>query len=472
MRPAARLADAPSEALLGEIWQRQWLDGGPLVDSSGRQLRVVYPGRRWGGPGPDFQGAILELPDATLRHGDIELHLRASDWQAHGHHLDPSYNRTMLHVVLWAGGAGSVRREDGALVPSLPLISRLAAALPELSQRATASGPALETACLDSAEDAIRLVDRAGLERFLGHAAAFEGDLTVQSPEALLYRGLLIGLGYAANKRPGALLAEVAPWELAARIGSGSDGEARLRALLLGAAGLLPSQRGRPIDDGEPARLEATWRALREELAGPPLRASAWRLIGLRPASWPARRLAGGAALLARWLQEEGPLALFEQAALDQRLDAAKLARLAVASFSASSSEPYWAVHFDFGLSTARPARQQVGRDRAIELAANLLLPLAYALGRSSDRPDLSAAALLAYRALPAGSWNRLSRTMALQLLGPPGLRVCASASRQQGLLHLFKRWCWERRCEECPAGARHTSRATAPTATPSTLSL
>ena len=452
-RSTARLAEAPSETLLGEIWQRQWLDGGPLIDSAGRQLRVVYPGRRWGGPGPDFQGAILELPDATLLHGDVELHLRAADWQAHGHQRDPAYSRTILHVVLWAGGASSVRCQDGALVPSLPLINHLAAPLAELSRRAAASGPALETACLDSADEAIQLVDRAGLERFLGHAAAFEADLTVQSPEALLYRGLLIGLGYAANKRPGALLAEVAPWELVARVGRGQDGEASLRSLLLGAAGLLPTQRGRPANGDEPARLEASWRELRDELAGSPLPASAWRLIGLRPASWPCRRLAGGAALLARWLREGSPLGLFEQAALEQRLDAAKLARLGVASFSASSSVPYWATHYDFGLAAGRSAPQQVGRDRAIELAANLLLPLAYALGRSTDRPELSAAALLAYRALPAGAWNRLSRTMALQLLGPPGLRVCAAAARQQGLLHLFKRWCWERRCEACPAG-------------------
>src|SRR6476646_11885047 len=63
----------PSEALLAAVWQRQWLAGGPLIDSFGREVRVVYPGRRWGGPGPDFQGAVLALSDGSLVRGDVEV---------------------------------------------------------------------------------------------------------------------------------------------------------------------------------------------------------------------------------------------------------------------------------------------------------------------------------------------------------------------------------------------------------------
>src|SRR5262245_31828166 len=84
----------PTESLLATIWQRQWLNGPPLIDSLGRQLHVVYPGRRWGGPGPDFQGAVLSLADGSLLRGDVEIHLRSADWRAHGHHLDRAYNRT------------------------------------------------------------------------------------------------------------------------------------------------------------------------------------------------------------------------------------------------------------------------------------------------------------------------------------------------------------------------------------------
>ncbi len=60
---------------------------------------MVFPGRRWGGPGPDFRGAVLALPDGTLLRGDVEIHRRARDWTEHGHAQDPAYANVVLHVV-------------------------------------------------------------------------------------------------------------------------------------------------------------------------------------------------------------------------------------------------------------------------------------------------------------------------------------------------------------------------------------
>ena len=49
-------------------------------------------------PGPDFRNACIQLGDITW-YGDIEIHIHASDWHKHKHHLDPNYANVILHVV-------------------------------------------------------------------------------------------------------------------------------------------------------------------------------------------------------------------------------------------------------------------------------------------------------------------------------------------------------------------------------------
>ena len=450
------LSTRPTEALLATVWQRQWLDGGPLVDSLGRELRVVYPGRRWGGPGPDFQGAVLALEDGSLLRGDVEVHLRGADWRAHEHHRDAAYNRTVLHVVLRAGPGEAGRRQDGQPLPVLELAPRLAAPLPVLAARLSEGAcQSHELACLDTVDDLLRVVDRAALERFFDKAAAFEADLAVFEPAEVFYRALLVALGYSANKRSCGLLGELVPWGLVRRVAREAAGEAQVRALLLGAAGLLPSQRGLAASRG-PAEVEALergWARLRPELGQRPLEAGGWRLAGVRPENTPTRRLVGGAALLAAWAGLDFPAEQLEAIFEHQQRPGQLIER-----FRARSSSDFWARHYDFDAPTAGPRPWQIGRPRATEIVVNVLLPFGYAFGRATGRDELSAATLLAYRALPASPWNRVSRAMAAQLLGPVGARHCSPAARQQGLLHLFKRFCWERRCDACPAGEHRRS--------------
>ena len=83
-----------AEAWAERRYQPEW-----LVDSAGRRLKVIFPGRRWGGPGPDFRGALLVLADGSLLRGDVEIHRRARNWIEHRHAADPAYANVVLHVV-------------------------------------------------------------------------------------------------------------------------------------------------------------------------------------------------------------------------------------------------------------------------------------------------------------------------------------------------------------------------------------
>jgi len=80
------------------IWQHQWLAQESLVTEDGQAVEVIHPGRFNDEEGPDFRDAIIVI-GRELSRGDIEVHLKADDWQEHGHHRDANYNRVILHVV-------------------------------------------------------------------------------------------------------------------------------------------------------------------------------------------------------------------------------------------------------------------------------------------------------------------------------------------------------------------------------------
>jgi hypothetical protein len=86
------------ERLLQFIWQFQYFNKGELTTASGEELQIIFPGTYNTNQGPDFTDAKIRIGDTTWA-GNIELHLRASDWNRHNHQHDRNYNNVILHVV-------------------------------------------------------------------------------------------------------------------------------------------------------------------------------------------------------------------------------------------------------------------------------------------------------------------------------------------------------------------------------------
>ena len=95
-----KLINNLSESQIIKIWQYQLLDRGELATEGGEPVEIIYPGRINDNQGADFRGAVIATRGKLIK-GDIELHVKSSDWQAHQHHRDPVYNRVILHVVMW-----------------------------------------------------------------------------------------------------------------------------------------------------------------------------------------------------------------------------------------------------------------------------------------------------------------------------------------------------------------------------------
>jgi hypothetical protein len=387
-----------SEAELADAWQQGSYAAHWLVDCCGRHLRVVFPGRRWGGPGPDFVGAVLARADGTLIHGDVEVHRRASSWAGHHHARDPAYQQVVLHVVQQR----DVLALDalGRHIPTVELVL-VEQAVPRL----------VVAPCIRAAPAVLEVVAAAGRERFRARAARFEADLTVVAADQVLWRGVCEALGFRRNTRPFGQLADAVAWPHAAQTVA-DRGPVGLAGLLLGTAGLL----------AEATLPEAhAWRALQRSCGlRVALSTASWDRRQLRAANAPAERCRGLAELAGRWAAERwsGPA--------EQVLEAVRQA--------AHVRRPtLWR------LTRAAP---WIGRGRAQVIVINVLLPFAAANGVGE--------AWSLFERLPGEPTNRVVRYMAQQL-GAPTVRF-RGACHQQGLLHLFHLTCATRTCDRCPA--------------------
>src|ERR1700761_4660542 len=87
-----------NEALFQFIWQHSLYQPSGLSTTEGEPLTVMHCGRLNRDAGPDFLEARIKIGN-TILVGNIELHIKSSDWLKHGHQHDAAYQRLILHVV-------------------------------------------------------------------------------------------------------------------------------------------------------------------------------------------------------------------------------------------------------------------------------------------------------------------------------------------------------------------------------------
>jgi hypothetical protein len=86
------------ENLLHFIWKYKLFSTNKLVSTAGETIEIKATGSQNLNAGPDFLHAKISIGD-QLWAGNIEIHIQSSDWYAHGHERDDSYQSVILHVV-------------------------------------------------------------------------------------------------------------------------------------------------------------------------------------------------------------------------------------------------------------------------------------------------------------------------------------------------------------------------------------
>ena len=474
------VSDSPcrlSERELARLWHDQTFPPEALVTGDGDKLRVIYRGRSSGGPGPDFRDVLIAAPRGLLR-GDVELHVRSSDFQRHGHQRDPAYAGVILHLVFWDDERRPTALPGGGTAPVAALAGwvegRAAEIARWLERPALWREPCFSALAQEGPAQVMRTLDRLGDMRFRRKAAALVPVIAREGEEEALWQALLEALAFGPDRQTFRLLGRRVCWAaLRARLRALPSTERAAEALRLLEAGLVC--------------LPALDRAAR------------------RPANRPARRLAGAARLAAR-LSEKGLavsfLDLFRDEVSEGQRDETKSENAKIANTSSERRRKRArgrlpVSSFEFRVSGQTNAERKtaasllaaltvpglVGRGRAVEMVANAVLPWLAAL--SPEQRVRRAEAVFARLPLPAryGAVRHLHEAVGA---GPgrdtrepqdewlkskteahsEGVRVTSvgfhggklpqaavpiNFRRQQGMLYLLNDYCTQGGCGRCP---------------------
>ena len=390
--------NGPEDAVV-RLWQNadSLVDG--LVTQDGGRLKVLYPGRRSSAAGPDFRDCILSNESGEVIVGDVEVHVTAGGWGAHGHHVDPNYNGVVLHVVLKQKGTHTTSLESRIEVP----VAALDPVAEALGKNEKMASPKRQAAAISSIH---KKLDSAGDARFRSKADGFAIEIGVGDPEQVLYAGIMEALGYSANRKPFTALAKTLPIARlrALRHEPAATRLLAIRAMLISAAGFASS-----------VSLEDTQKIRDVLLHLPPVKkiVEPWKTFRVRPTNHPIRRVEGAALLIDRSVGR-GLLNVLEETV--QHRDFSVLAsRLEVPPF--------------------------IGTSRARDVAVNVVLPFMYAWGGIKRDAELRNRSLKTFQQAAGLADNEITREM--KRLLPDGIDA-RGARRQQGLIYLpesVRRW-------------------------------
>jgi hypothetical protein len=423
-----------SEKQVALIWQQ--VLGKELTSSEDELVSVIYPGRTNGDNGPDFRDAVI-VNKSHLMKGDIEVHVKSSDWYSHEHHADAEYNNVILHVVMWHDCNSATLLQSGKPVPVLCL----AKALRHQAYLLPHQLPCFQTLDHVDRQTLGKLLNTAGETRFKQKAMHFQVELKQEEAGQVLFRGMMRALGYAKNTKPFEELADRMPLNSI----ESREGLALKQALLLGTAGLLPSQRrqGKFPEEKEAQELEQIWQSAGKKVKT--MKEGDWNLSHIYPNNSPVRRIVAQSYLLERYCEGKllaGILQLVKEAPLPR-------GHHVLENSLTVAGDGYWRDHFDLDVGIKTKISALLGNSKAGEIAVNAILPFAFSWGELANEAKLTQKAMELYSNYPKLAENCITRHMKKQLGFEEAFDF--TACQQQGLIHVFRNYCREGRCSQCP---------------------
>jgi hypothetical protein len=417
------------EDLLHFVWMYRKYPMNCLLTSTGESIQVKSTGIQNHLSGPDFFNAQVEL-NGQLWAGNVEVHIKSSDWYAHNHQKDAKYDSVILHVV-WEDDI-SVFRKDGSQIPTLSLKDYIPLKVLEIYQKLLDANNYKFINCesgFDQVDKFIRnnWLDRLFVER-LEQKSVFIDQLrsyTNNDWEHVLFLMLLKTFGSKIN---GDVFVEIGKTIDFSIIRKLHKKPIQMEGLLMGQANLLE-------EDHEVDKyyndLKREYSFLRNKYnLNPVYRAP--EFFRLRPSNFPTIRLAQISTIYA--LNNNLFHMLIEQ-------DKPMMNEI----FKDGTSD-YWETHYNFG-KISKKCKKKISSSLIDLLVINVIIPLKFSYQRYKGNVDSEETLLKMMMATKNEENSIIAKFINLKI-------PVKNAKDSQAYLQLYSNYCVKDKCLDCAIGA------------------
>lgn len=418
------------ENFLHYLWRTRRLDTSQLLTTDGDSLEILDFGEYNTNSGPDFLNARIKIGDMTWA-GNVEMHVKSSDWLQHGHQHDAAYQNVVLHVVFEADIPIFHQKEGHTEgVKCLELKHRIPEGI--YKKYWVLLNNAYWIPCQHhfyQVSDLVKTVwaERLLIERLERKTTDIASVLQRNKNdwEETFYQFLARYFGLKVNAEPMEWLARSLPNII---LSKHKNQIIQIEALLMGQAGLLEAD----FKDDYPSLLKKEYQFLKHKHQLKPIASVAWKFARLRPANFPTIRLAQLAQLIHQSTH------LFSKVLATEDLKA--IEKL----FDVEVSD-YWLTHYVWDTpSVSRPKR--LGKTTLDLLIINVIVPFLFYYGKSRHEESYIERAFSFLKQIKP---ERNAITEGWENLGVQ----LDAADNAQAFIHLKTEYCDKKRCLECSIG-------------------
>ena len=415
------------EDFLHYIWKYKKMDFLNLLSTKQERIEIVSVGEHNYNSGPDFFNAQLKINNQFWA-GNVEIHLKSSDWFVHNHEQDKAYDNVILHVVYEHDT--EVFRKDNSQIPTLELIGYIDKELLFNYHKLFSDKNKWINCEHDFAQvDDFVLsnwLERLYFERLERKSKSIEDLLKVSKNnwEAVLFKLLAKNFGLKVNGDSFLSLAESIPFSVVRKVQSKQE---QLEALFFGQAGLL-------VDDVQNAHyitLVKDYEFLKQKFQLSNNQVVPIQFFRLRPPNFPTIRLSQLASLY-----HEHQNLFSKIISIASKQDFYDVFNIATSSF--------WESHYTF-LKTSKQTKKRLTKAFIDLLLINTVIPIKFSYAKQSG-VDIQDDILELAKTINS---EKNAIIEAFNNLKP----TSKSALHSQALLQLKTKYCIKNKCLQCAVG-------------------
>jgi len=413
-----------TEALLHTIWKYKLLGLAEFTGTKNETITVVSIGEHNQDSGPDFFNSKISINNLLLA-GNVELHVKTSDWLRHKHEGNQAYNNLVLHVV-YEHDTELVQNERFN-VSVLELKSYIKE--PLLQQYNAIEYSKQTIACGKSIASVPGHIWQAWLDRLVASRLEIKAEYVEhlfqqahQHYEETLYRLLCRNFGFKINADAFELLAKSLPYTI---IKTYADNEVRVEALLYGVAGFLDDL----FEDDYPRLLQNEFELLKHKHRLISIKKESWRFFKTRPVNFPTIRVSQLAHL---FLKSQSLYHFLETQPTIAELKA----------FFDVTTHSYWKTHYKFDV-VSDESDKPLGDVAFHSLIINTVVPFLFFMSKHKFNASLTDYAFNLLNQLPPEVNMKVREFINL------GVKP-QSALESQAQIQLYDSLCSKKACLHC----------------------